>query len=135
MIHVIIVALLFTFALVVWNLVHFSPRSLAMFIPDRVSLILGLVLLPLGAFSALAAGYGERNVVGFIGSVVIALVGLWFLLIRSSARDITGDAEQLIRRVFLMMALLRWPSSPRSTSVKASSSASRICCCLPAASG
>ena len=106
MIHVIIVALLFTFALVVWNLVHFSPRSLAMFIPDRVSLILGLVLLPLGAFSALAAGYGERNVEGFIGSVVIALVGLWFLLIRSSARDITGDAEQLIRRVFLMMALL-----------------------------
>ena len=106
MIHVMIVALLFTFALVTWNLVHFAPRSLAMFMSDRVSLIFGLVLLPLGAFSALAAGHGQQNVEGLIGSVVIALVGLWFLLIKPAGSGITGDLEQLIRRVFLMMALL-----------------------------
>lgn len=107
MIHIIIVALLFAFALVAWNLVHFAPRSIAMVIPDRICLIFGLVLLPLGAFSALAAGYGQQNAQGLIGSIVIALVGLWFLLIKPAGHGISnGDIEQLIRRVFIMMALL-----------------------------
>lgn len=106
MIHVIIVSLVFAFALVVWNLVHFAPRSIAMFIPDRICFIFGLVLLPLGAFSALAAGYGQQNAEGLIGSIVIALLGLWFLLIKPAGSGITGEMEQLIRRVFMMMALL-----------------------------
>lgn len=106
MIHVIIVSLVFAFALVVWNLVHFAPRSIAMLIPDRICIIFGLVLLPLGAFSALAAGYGQQNAEGLIGSIVIALLGLWFLLIKPAGSGITGEMEQLIRRVFMMMALL-----------------------------
>jgi hypothetical protein len=102
-----IVAILFAFALVAWNLVHFAPRSIAMVIPDRICLIFGLVLLPLGAFSALAAGYGQQNAQGLIGSIVIALVGLWFLLIKPVGNGIAnGDIEQLIRRVFIMMAML-----------------------------
>jgi hypothetical protein len=106
LIHVIIVSLVFAFALVVWNLVHFAPRSIAMLIPDRICIIFGLVLLPLGAFSALAAGYGQQNAEGLIGSIVIALLGLWFLLIKPAGSGITGEMEQLIRRVFMMMALL-----------------------------
>lgn len=106
MIHVIIVSLVFAFALVVWNLVHFAPRSVAMLIPDRICIIFGLVLLPLGAFSALAAGHGQQNAEGLIGSIVIALLGLWFLLIKPAGSGITGEMEQLIRRVFMMMALL-----------------------------
>ena len=106
MIHVIIVALLFTFGLVVWNLVHFAPRSVAMFLPDRVRTVLGLVLLPLGVFSALAAGHGQQNVEGLIGSAIIAMVGLWFLLIGPAGYGTTGDTEHLLRRVFLMMGLL-----------------------------
>jgi hypothetical protein len=77
-----------------------------MFIPDRICFIFGLVLLPLGAFSALAAGYGQQNAEGLIGSIVIALLGLWFLLIKPAGSGITGEMEQLIRRVFMMMALL-----------------------------
>ena len=106
MIHVIIVSLVFAFALVAWNLVHFAPRSVMMFLPDRICFIFGLVLLPLGAFSALAAGYGQQNAEGLIGSIVIALVGLWFLLIKPAGSGITGEMEQLVRRVFIMMALL-----------------------------
>jgi len=106
LIHVIIVSLVFAFALVVWNLVHFAPRSVAMLIPDRICIIFGLVLLPLGAFSALAAGHGQQNAEGLIGSIVIALLGLWFLLIKPAGSGITGEMEQLIRRVFMMMALL-----------------------------
>jgi hypothetical protein len=106
LIHIMIVALLFAFALVAWNLVHFAPRSIAMFLPDRICLIFGVVLLPLGAFSALAAGWNQQNAEGLIGSIVIALVGLWFLLVKPAGRGITGEMEQLIRRVFVMMALL-----------------------------
>jgi hypothetical protein len=91
---------------VAWNLVHFAPRSVAMFIPDRICFIFGLVLLPLGAFSALAAGYGQQDAEGLIGSIVIAFVGLWFLLVKPAGSGITGEMEQLIRRIFVMMALL-----------------------------
>jgi uncharacterized membrane protein YczE len=106
LIHIIIVALLFAFALVAWNLVHFAPRSILLYIPERICLIIGLVLLPLGAFSALAAGYGQQNAEGLIGSSVIAMVGLWFLLVKPAGQGITGEMEGLIRRVFIMMALL-----------------------------
>jgi hypothetical protein len=106
LIHIIIVALVFAFALVAWILVHSAPRGVAMFIPERICLILGLVLLPLGAFSALASGYGQQNAEGLIGSIVIALVGLWFLLVKPAGAGITGEMEQLIRRVFIMMGLL-----------------------------
>ena len=106
MIHIIIVALLFTFALVVWNLLHFAPRSVAMFIPERICLIFGLVLMPVGAFSAVAAGYNQQNTEGLVASIVIALVGLWFLLIKPAGSGITTQMEQLIRRVFVMMGLL-----------------------------
>jgi hypothetical protein len=105
LIHFIIVALIFAFALVVWNLVHMAPRSVALFLPDRICLIFGLVLLPLGVFSALAAGYGQQNVQGLIGSIVIAFVGLWFLLVKLAGSGST-EIELLIRRVFIMMALL-----------------------------
>jgi hypothetical protein len=105
-IHIIFIALIFAFALVVWNLVHFAPRSIALFIPERICIIFGLVLLPLGTFSALAAGWGQQNAEGFIGSIVIAFVGLWFLLVKPASSGITTEIEQLIRRVFLMMALL-----------------------------
>jgi hypothetical protein len=77
-----------------------------MFIPDRICFIFGLVLLPLGAFSALAAGYGQQDAEGLIGSIVIAFVGLWFLLVKPAGSGITGEMEQLIRRIFVMMALL-----------------------------
>ena len=106
MIHFIIVALIFAFALVVWNLVHTAPRSIALFLPDRICLIFGLVLLPLGVFSALAAGYGQQNVEGLIGSITIAFAGLWFLLVKPAGSGITTEIEHLIRRVFIMMALL-----------------------------
>jgi hypothetical protein len=106
LIHVIIVALIFTFALVAWNLVHFAPRSVALFLPDRICFIFGLVLLPLGTFSAFAAAYAEQNAQGLIGSSVIAFVGLWFLLVKPAGNGITTEMEGLIRRVFIMMALL-----------------------------
>lgn len=106
LIHVIIVALVFAFALVVWNLLHFAPRSVAMFLPDRVCLALGAILLPFGVFSAFIAAYLKQNPEGMIGSIVIAFVGLWFLLIKPAGSGLTTEMEQLIRRVFLMMAVL-----------------------------
>jgi hypothetical protein len=103
---VIIVALIFAFALVAWNLVHFAPRSVAMFLPDRICTIFGAVLLPLGVFSAFTAAYAQQDAQGLIGSSVIAFVGLWFLLVKPAGNGITTAMEGLIRRVFIMMAIL-----------------------------
>jgi hypothetical protein len=105
LIYVIIAALVFAFSLVAWNLVHFAPRSVSMFLPDKVCLILGLFLFPFGVFSAFTAGYTQQNAEGMIASVAIAYVGLWFLLVKLLGGG-SYDMQVLVRRLFVMMGLL-----------------------------
>jgi hypothetical protein len=104
-IYLIIAGLVFAFSLVAWNLVHFAPRSVSMFLPDRVSVVLGLVLLPLGIFSAFTAAFAQQNAEGMIASIVIAYVGLWFLLIKFAGSGAT-EMQEMIRRLFAMMGML-----------------------------
>jgi len=105
MVYVIIPALVFAFSLVAWNLVHFAPRSVSMLLPEKVCLIFGLVLLPLGVFSAFTAAFAQQDPVGTIASIVMAYVGLWFLLVKP-AGDGSYQVEFMIKRLFLMMGLL-----------------------------
>jgi hypothetical protein len=105
MVHVIIAALVFAFSLVAWNLVHLAPRSVSMLLPEKLCLIVGLVLLPLGVFSAFTAAYAQQDPVGTIGSIAMAYVGLWFLLVKP-AGDGSFQVEFMIKRLFLMMGLL-----------------------------
>ena len=101
----IIAALVFAFSLVAWNLVHFAPRAVSMFLPDKVCLIFGLFLFPFGIFSAFTAGYAEQNAQGMIASVAIAYVGLWFLLVKFAGSG-SYEMQVLVRRLFVMMGLL-----------------------------
>jgi hypothetical protein len=105
LVYVIIAALVFAFSLVTWNLVHFAPRSVAMFLPERVCLIAGLFFLPFGIFSAFTAAYAQQNAEGMIASIAIAYVGLWFLLIRFAGSG-SYDTQAMIRRLFTMMGML-----------------------------
>jgi hypothetical protein len=105
LIYLIIAALVFAFSLVAWNLVHFAPRTLSMFLPEKVTLIIGLVLFPLGIFSAFTAAFAEQDANGMIASIVMAYVGLWFLLIKFAGSG-SYDMHILIKRLFVMMGLL-----------------------------
>jgi hypothetical protein len=105
MIYVIIAALVFAFSLVAWNLVHFAPRSVSMLLPEKACLIAGLIFFPLGVFSAFTAAYSQQNAEGMIGSIVIAYVGLWFLLVKFAGSG-SYEMHLMIRRLFVMMGLL-----------------------------
>ena len=105
MIYIIIPALVFTFGLVVWNLLHVAPRGVAMFLPDRLCLIIGAIMLPFGVFSAFVAAFIQQNAEGMIASMAFAYVGFWFLLIKPAA---SGGYETMfmIRRLFAMVGVL-----------------------------
>jgi len=105
MYHVIVVALLFTFSLVTWNLLHFAPRSVAMFLPQRLCTLAAIPFLLGGAFTGFMAGYGETSAEGLIASVAMCHVGLWFLLLHWAGSG-TYEAQQVVRRGFAMMVLL-----------------------------
>ncbi len=105
MIYPIIAGLVFAFSLVAWNLVHFAPRSVSMFLPEKACLILGLFLFPFGVFSAFTAAYSQQNAEGMIASIVMAYVGLWFLLVKFAGSG-SYEMEIMVRRLFVMMGLL-----------------------------
>jgi hypothetical protein len=105
LIYLIVIGLVFAFTLVVWNLLHIAPRRVAMLLPERVCLIMGSILLPFGIFSAFIAAFRQQNAEGMIASIVVAYVGLWFMLIKPAASG-SYELEQMIRRLFTMMALL-----------------------------
>jgi hypothetical protein len=103
--HLIIAALVFAFSLVAWNMVHLAPRSVAMFLPEKACLVIGLFLLPFGVFSAFVAAYAQQDAEGMIASVVIAYIGLWFLLVKFAGSG-THGAATMIRNLFGMMGML-----------------------------
>jgi hypothetical protein len=97
MYHVIFIALIATISLAVWNLIHSSPRSLAMFLPPRVTFIAGAFFLVFGIFFAFVSAYALQNGVAMISFLIKAHLGLWLLL-----AHIRGDAE-IVRKGFLML--------------------------------
>jgi hypothetical protein len=97
--HIILLSLLLTVSLAVWNLVHSSPRSLAMLLPPGLTFVIGTFFLVVGTFLAFAGAYVQLGEV-MVGSVIKAYVGVWFL-----TTHLRGD-EEAIRRVFLMMGIM-----------------------------
>ncbi|HWO73796.1 MAG TPA: hypothetical protein VNN21_09600 [Dehalococcoidia bacterium] len=105
MYHVIIVSLLCTFSLVTWNLLHFAPRSVSLFLSQKLCTLVSIPFLLGGAFTGFMAGYGEPSAEGLIASVVMCHVGLWFLLLHWAGSG-TYEGRQIVRRGFAMMGLL-----------------------------
>ncbi len=77
-----------------------------MMLPDGLSRVLGVTLMLIGTFGAYTAAFAQQNAEGMIGSIVIAFVGLWFLLVKIASSGATSDVEHFIRRMFVMMGVL-----------------------------
>jgi hypothetical protein len=100
MYHVILIALLVTITLAVWNLVHSSPRALLLMLPAQGAFVAGAALLILGVFLAFAAAVLVQNGGAMVAFLIKAHVGLWLLLIHRR------EDEDTIRRAFVMMGAL-----------------------------
>jgi hypothetical protein len=98
--HIILIAITATMTLGVWNLVHSSPRSIALLLPPQVAFAAGGFLLTFGSFFAFAAAVLVQNGGAMLAFLLQAHVGLYFLLARFR------EDEDTIRRAFLMMGAM-----------------------------
>jgi FtsH-binding integral membrane protein len=100
MYHVVLIALIATIMLAVWNLVHSSPRAILLMLPPQGAFIAGAALLVFGAFLAFAAAVLVQNGGAMVAFLLKAHIGLWLLLLHRR------DDEDTIRRAFIMMGAM-----------------------------
>jgi hypothetical protein len=100
MYHVILIALVLTLSLAIWNLVHASPRSVSMLLSPGVAFGCGAFFLCFGIFFAYLSAYPLQSAQGMIGFFVQAYVGVWLLL-----THVRGD-ERAVRQMFMMVGTM-----------------------------
>ena len=100
MYHVILIAVVFTLSLGIWNLVHASPRSIGLFLSPFVAFAAGAFFLCFGIFFAFISAYPLQNAGGMIAFFIQAYVGVWLLLAHRH-----GD-ERTIRQTFMMVGTM-----------------------------
>ena len=100
MYHVILIALVVTLSLGIWNLVHAAPRSISLFLTPFVAYTAGGFFLCFGIFFAYISAYPLQNGPAMLAFFVKAYVGVWFLL-----SQFRGD-ERTVRQVFMMVGTL-----------------------------
>ena len=100
MYHVILIAMVLTLSLGIWNLVHAAPRSVSLFVTPFVAYAAGGFFLCFGIFFAYLSAYPLQNGPAMLAFFVKAYVGVWFLLMQ-----FRGD-ERTVRQVFMMVGTL-----------------------------
>jgi len=100
MYHVILIALVVTLSLGIWNLVHAAPRSISLFLTPFVAYTAGGFFLCFGIFFAYLSAYPLQNGPAMLAFFLKAYVGVWFLL-----SQFRGD-ERIVRQVFMMVGML-----------------------------
>lgn len=106
MYHIVLVGLACVLLLLSWNLVHYSPRVLSMILPRALTFGIGLGLFVLAIFSAFTAAHVLREPLVMLQSFVQGYVGLWFMLATTAGLRGSYSDEQMLRRLFAMMALV-----------------------------
>jgi hypothetical protein len=100
MYHVILIAVVLTLSLGIWNLVHASPRSVALILSPGVAFFCGSFFLCFGIFFAYLSAYPLQSAQGMIGFFVQAYVGVWLLL-----AHVKSD-ERAVRQMFMMVGTM-----------------------------
>lgn len=100
MYHIILIAVVVTLSLGIWNLVQASPRSIGMLLSPFVAFTVGGFFLCFGIFFAYISAYPLQNGPAMIAFFVKAYVGMWLLL-----SQFRGD-ERTERQVFMMVGTL-----------------------------
>jgi hypothetical protein len=100
MYHIILIAVVLTLSLGIWNLVHASPRTVSMILSPGLAFGAGTFLLCFGIFFAYLSAYPLQNAQGMIGFFVQAYVGVWLLL-----TQVRGD-ERAVRQMFMMIGTM-----------------------------
>ena len=100
MYHVILIAVVVTMSLGIWNLVQAAPRSVAMLLSPGIAFGVGGFFLCFGIFFAYLSAYPLQDATSMIAFFLQAYIGVWFLL-----AHVKGD-ERAIRQMFVMVGTL-----------------------------
>ncbi len=106
MFHVVLISLTITIGILGWFLAHAAPGLLSRILPAGLAIGLGTALVFLGAFGAFLDSYYLRDPRGILGSFVIIIVGFWFILAPTAHLRGTYYDEQMLRRLFGMLAVV-----------------------------
>lgn len=100
MYHIVLIAVVLTLSLGIWNLVHASPRSVAMILSPGVAFFCGAFFLCFGIFFAFLSAYSLQSPQGMLGFFIQAYVGVWLLL-----AHVKSD-ERAVRQMFIMVGTM-----------------------------
>ena len=100
MYHVILIAVVLTLSLGIWNLVHASPRSVALILSPGVAFFVGSFFLCFGMFFAYLSAYPLQSAPAMISFFVQSYVGVWLLL-----AHVKTD-ERAVRQMFMMVVTM-----------------------------
>ncbi|HLF72287.1 MAG TPA: hypothetical protein VI759_09075 [Dehalococcoidia bacterium] len=106
MYHLILILLIGVLSWLSWNLVRYSPRSLSMLLPRKLTLSIGVFMMFVGLFSAFFSSFAMRDAPGMLASLVLVYMGLWWTLATSAGARGTYADDVFLRRVFTMMGML-----------------------------
>jgi hypothetical protein len=106
MFHIVFVLISVTTLGMGWLLVHSAPAIVARILPRTLTFIIGSFLCLFGAFGAFMDAYYLRDAFGVIGCYVTIVVGLWVMLAPSANARGTYRDEQLMKRIFAMLAIV-----------------------------
>src|SRR5256885_1940177 len=99
MYHVVFLFLVLALTFAGWGLVMSAPRVLAMILPRKLTIAIGITLLVLGSVGAFAsAEIGEPE--NIIYSILQVYMGLWWILATSAGVRGSYQDEQMLRRLF-----------------------------------
>ena len=106
MYHVVFVLLSATMLGMGWLLVHSAPPIIARILPRTLTFCIGCFLALFGAFGAFMDAYYLRDAPAVFGCFVMITVGVWFMLAPTSNMRGTYRDEQLMKRIFGMLAFV-----------------------------
>ena len=106
MFHIVLVLLATLVLILARQLVQSSPPVLSMVLPRKLTFGIGLGFFVLAIFNAFAAAHVLREPLTMLESFVQGYVGLWFMLATTSAMRGSERDDQMLRRLFTMMALV-----------------------------
>lgn len=106
MYHIVLVGLASLLLFLSWKLVNYSPRVLSMILPRALTFSIGLGLFVLAIFSAFAAASVLKEPLVMLQCFVQGYVGLWLMLATTAGMRGSYSDDQMLKRLFGMMALV-----------------------------
>ncbi len=106
MYHLVLIALTLVVLFLGWQLIQATPRVVQMVLPGGITRIVGYFLIFTGTVGGIFTPYEGVGATGLIACFMMMIVGLWFLLAPTSGLRGTYRDDQMLKRIFAMMAVM-----------------------------